>query len=340
MYESIKNSLFTSDYDFLWNNPHLGGNIILLGLGGSYAYGTNIETSDVDIRGVALNSADEILLSRDFESVVNTKTDTTIYSFVKMIQLLIGANPNVIELLGLRQDQYFAVTEVGQQLLDHKDLFLSKKVVHSFGGYAHAQLRRLDNKSARHLNQTEHEHHVLNSVNNAIYSFSDRYALRPEDSITLYIDKSDSEEFDSEIFMDVNLKHYPLRDYCGMWNEMKTVVKDYDKVSKRNKNALEHNKISKHMLHLLRLYMMCIDILEKHEINTYREDEHDLLMSIRNNDFIDSDKQPTEEFNKLVDYYQKRMEQAAEKSTLPDAPDYDGIQKFVTQVHRELILNS
>lgn len=336
----IKEKLNSDEYSFLHENLHLGDNIILLGLGGSYAYGTNVETSDIDIRGVALNSADEILLSKDFESVVNERTDTTIYSFTKMVQLLTSANPNVVEILGLNQDQYFKITDIGQELIDNRHLFLSKKVIHSFGGYAHSQLRRLDNKSARHLNQTEHEYHVLNSVNNARYSFADRYKLKSDDSINLYIDKSDSDEFDSEIFMDIHLTHYPLRDYCGMWNEMKTVVRDYDKISKRNRNALEHNKISKHMMHLIRLYMMCIDILEKHEIITYRSDEHDLLMSIRNNEFIDDNKQPTEEFNRLVDYYQHRMEQAAEKSTLPDAPDYDGIQKFVTQVHRELIINS
>ena len=39
------------EYNFLKDNEHLGNNIILLGLGGSHAYGTNIETSDLDIRG-------------------------------------------------------------------------------------------------------------------------------------------------------------------------------------------------------------------------------------------------------------------------------------------------
>ena len=50
-YEFIKEALNTEEYSFLHTNPHLGDNIILLGLGGSYAYGTNNETSDIDIRG-------------------------------------------------------------------------------------------------------------------------------------------------------------------------------------------------------------------------------------------------------------------------------------------------
>ena len=100
--EQIKRLLQTEDYDFLRTNPHLGNNIILLGLGGSYSYGTNIETSDVDVRGCFLNSKNEILTANNFESVCNKQTDTTIYSFTKMVSLLANCNPGVIELFGLR----------------------------------------------------------------------------------------------------------------------------------------------------------------------------------------------------------------------------------------------
>lgn len=59
--EQIKEKLKSEEYDFLRTDPHLGNNIILLGLGGSHAYGTNIETSDLDVRGCAINSKIEIL---------------------------------------------------------------------------------------------------------------------------------------------------------------------------------------------------------------------------------------------------------------------------------------
>ena len=41
------------EYDFLRTNKHLGKNILFLTLSGSHAYGTNVEGSDIDIRGAA-----------------------------------------------------------------------------------------------------------------------------------------------------------------------------------------------------------------------------------------------------------------------------------------------
>ena len=52
----IKEKLKSKDYDFLRTDKNLGNNIILLTIGGSYAYGTNNENSDIDIRGCALNT--------------------------------------------------------------------------------------------------------------------------------------------------------------------------------------------------------------------------------------------------------------------------------------------
>ena len=81
--EQIKEALKTSEYDFLREDKNLGENIILLTLGGSHAYGMDKEGSDLDVRGIALNSKKDVLLGTDFEQVVNVDTDTTIYSFIK-----------------------------------------------------------------------------------------------------------------------------------------------------------------------------------------------------------------------------------------------------------------
>lgn len=335
--EQIKAEYNSDKYDFLRTNPHLGDNLILVCLGGSHAYGTNTQTSDLDIRGCALNTRREILTNVNFEHFTNSETDTTIYSFNKLLHFLSNCNPNTIEMLGLKPEHYLYISPVGKELLEAKDLFLSKRAAKSFGGYATAQLRRLDNKAVRLVGQEQRERHILNSINNASYDFAEKYFYYPEDAIKLYIDKSEREELESEIFMDINLKKYPMRDYKAMWSEMNNIVKEYAKIGKRNQNAIEHGKLGKHMMHLIRLYMMCLDILEKKQIVTYREKEHDLLMEIRNGKYLDSNQQPIPEFFEIVDEFEKKLEYAKNNTDLPDHPDYSKIQDFQEHINEMVV---
>lgn len=264
--EEIREKLKTSEYDFLRNNKHLGSNIILLGLGGSYSYGMNIEgKSDIDIRGVALNSKEEILLLQNFGQIVDENTDTTIYSFNKMVNLLCKANPNVMEQLGLNTEHYLYIHPIGQVLLNNSKLFLSKRAVYSFAGYAKEQLKKMDNKSSR--------------------SFGE----------------------------------------------------DYTGIGRRNRYAAAHNKFGKYMAHLIRLYYMCFDILENQKIITYREKEHDLLMNIRNGEYLDKNQQPISSFYDLLSELEKRLEYDEKNTSLPETPDYQRINEFRMFVNEKVV---
>ena len=141
--------------------------IIFLTLGGSYAYGTNTEDSDIDVRGIALRAKEEILLGRDFEQFIDTETDTVIYSFDKMVSLLSNCNPNTIEILGVRREDILYIDETGELILKNKNIFLSQKAIQSFAGYANAQLHRLSNRSVRGISEEEREEHILKSIQNA-----------------------------------------------------------------------------------------------------------------------------------------------------------------------------
>ena len=337
MIKKIRKRMQSDDYRFFHENNNLGKNIILIGLGGSYAYGMNKDSSDLDIRGISLNKKEEVLLGIDFEQVVDEKTDTTIYSFNKMIELLTKMNPNTCEILGLQDWQYFYLHPIGKELLENRKMFLSKICIHTFGGYAGSQLRRMENKAARLVGQAQNEAYILKSINNAKYDFKNRYYPHNDSDVKLYIDTAVQEGYDSEIFMDVCLKHYPLRDWAGMWNEMKAIVSSYNKIGKRNEKAISHDKLGKHCAHLLRLYMMCIDILEKEEIITYRTDEHDLLMSIRNGEFLDENRQPTAEFYDLLNEYEKRFDYAKNNTSLPDVPDHKRINEFKMYVNERIV---
>lgn len=43
------------------------------------------------------------------------------------------------------------------------------------------------------------------------------------------------------------------------------------------------------MMHLIRLYIMCNEILENKTLYTYRENEHEMLMDIRNGKYRDNE---------------------------------------------------
>ena len=330
----FKTLLNTKEYEFLRANERLGSRIMLLGLGGSYAYGTNNEDSDIDFRGVTLMMPSDILGLTEFEQYEDNSTDTVIYGFNKLVKLLLECNPNSCEMLGLDEDQYLIKTNLGQELIDNTEIFLSKRAIKTFGGYADAQLRRLQNAIARDtLPQSEREKHIFKSVMNALDDFNRRYGGNSQDGIRLYIDSSDNPDFETEIYVDANYKHFPLRDYTDQWGTMRSVVRDYDKIGKRNKKK-DDNHLNKHAMHLIRLFMMAIDLLEKREIRTHRVDDLQILLDIRKGEYMLPNGTFSNEFYEILDEYERKLDEAAKKTLLPDNPDMNKVEHFVEHINR------
>lgn len=334
---NYKEILEGPEYEFIKTDEHLGKHVVLLGLAGSYSYGTNIETSDIDIRGITLNRKSDLIGLTSYEQYTDENTDTVIFALNKIVQLMLSCNPNTIELLGLNEEHYLYLNDLGRMLLDNRKLFLSKRAINSFGGYADAQLRRLQNALARDsFPQAEKEQHIFNSVKNAMLDFNRRYRHFENGSLEIFIDKAINPELDTEIFVNANMTHYPLRDYASMWNTMNNVVKDYEKIGKRNKKK-DDLHLNKHAMHLIRLFMMAIDILEKGEINTYREKEHDLLMDIRFGKFQKEDGTFRDAFYDMLAEYEKKLEYAAKHTSLPEEPDVEKVQELVMTMNEKVI---
>jgi predicted nucleotidyltransferase len=76
------------------------GYIIFECISGSHAYGTNIETSDTDIRGIYIFPESEKTLFDDHQlEVADDKQDIKFFELQKFMQLCAENNPNVLELL-------------------------------------------------------------------------------------------------------------------------------------------------------------------------------------------------------------------------------------------------
>lgn len=332
----IKQLLASDRYSFLRENEHLGGKIILLGLGGSYSYGTNVEGSDIDIRGIALNSTREILTGNYYEQFTNTETDTVIYGFKKIMQMLANSNPNVIELLGLRPEHYLCVGPIGQQILNNKDMFLSQKCINSFRGFCKAQMHDVK-KAFGDVSPEDAAARMVDTLTAMSYKFVEKYNLPSEKAVIFHMQK-DEMTGEYTLLVDIDgLRDYPFDDWSGFMSEFQTTVKQLRDINKRVKYSMTHERLSKLMMHAVRPYAMCIELLETGNVVTYREKEHDLLMDIRNGKWQYEDGRPIPEFYEMLDDYETKLDYAAANTVLPEEPDNKRIDEFVMQVMNDVV---
>ena len=136
------------------NRLEVESHSILIGLVGSHAYGLNTDTSDEDYRGIFIAPQEYQLGIKNIEQKdkgwneagiikeLDGIKDICIYELKKIIKLLKSNNPNCIELLYL--NNYLLLTEEGKELINNRDLFLSKNIKNSYAGYAYSQIHRVE----------------------------------------------------------------------------------------------------------------------------------------------------------------------------------------------------
>lgn len=134
--------------DFSWytgNLTWLQSRTVVLSKSGSQSYGTNLPSSDLDLRGVAIAPMSYYLgfLNNFEQAEVKEPVDAVIYDIRKFFKLAADANPNILEQLWVDPTDVFISTPAWGDVLAQRDLFLSRKVRHTFSGYAISQLRRI-----------------------------------------------------------------------------------------------------------------------------------------------------------------------------------------------------
>lgn len=321
-----KNFLKSVDYNFLREDERLGKRIAYLTISGSISYGTNIASSDIDVRGFAVESMDTILTGKNFEQVEDFKTDTVVYGLRKFFKICASCNPNAIEMLGTKPEHILYIDEIGRKVRDNVEIFLSKRAYSTFVGYATAQLRRLQNALARDTYpKIEKERHILKSIQSMMLSCQKEYALK-NSSIQFELLDSPREDFDKEIFVTVKSERVPLRNFLAMNHGLNTLLNNYAKLNHRNRKK-DDNHLYKHAMHLIRLYLTGIDILRGRGVHTYREENLTLLRKIRAGEI------PLDDVFKMADEYEEKILDAYKNSTLPDLPDESKIDKLLIEIY-------
>ncbi len=116
-------------------------NLIFKAIVGSQSYGTSVPTSDIDYKGVYMQSVND-LITFGYKEQIDTSKDECYYEVRRFMQLLQSANPTVLELLYSPTDCILQTSPQFNLLVENRDKFLTQKCLHSFGGYAVAQIKR------------------------------------------------------------------------------------------------------------------------------------------------------------------------------------------------------
>ncbi len=332
-------------------------------ISGSKAYGLDIPTSDTDIKGVFLLPKEQFYGMHYVPQVSDASNDVVYYELGRFVELLEKNNPNILELLVTPEDKIIKKHPFLEVL--HPKLFLSKRCKNTFGGYAFTQVRKARGLNKKIVNPMGKEKktvlefcYVLHgqgsipleewlrlkgmaqedcglvNVSHAkgLYAiFVDRTrtygykGIMKKESATTVLLSSIPKYTTPEGYLYFNQDGYIK--YCKDYREY------WDWVAKRNASRYENNVAhgknydAKNMMHTFRLLDMAVEILERGEIVVRRPNRSELL-SIRNGDWT------YDELIEKANQKMERVENAYEKSMLPDEPDFEEIEKLLVDLRR------
>ena len=228
--------------------------------------------------------------------------------------------------------EYVNMTPEGKMLLDNKELFLSKRVACSYGGFANDQLRRLQMGLLRNGNSPEwlknkFEKRSLERVLAAQNKFDD---------FSLSISEDEDEDGKHPLLISGNMSNYPVTSLKSMLKGLCTTIEQYEKP--QNPKALKDAvHINKHAMHIVRLYYTAFDILEQGKIITRRDKEHEELLAIRNGKYMREDGTYEPAFFDMVDSFEARFQKAVKESSLPAKPDMQKIEELLVAINKSYL---
>ncbi len=287
---------WSSDVPEFWED-----NLILRTLSGSRAHGLAREGSDTDTRGICIPPRRFLLGLSEFEQHESEGGDHVTYALAKFVHLALQGNPNILESLFAHPEDLLVVTEAGQQLIDAREMFLSKQVGKRFMGYALAQLKRME-RHHRWLRDPPGEQ--PQASNYGATESGGRHVFQNRDQEKAY---------------NADLKHWH---HFHTWrrerNPARAVLEE------------QHGYDTKHAMHLLRLLKMGAEVLE-HGTLLVRRPDAKWLLGIR--DGVMAYPALLELSGKMTLDLEERMA----SSSLPDEPDRHGAEELLIQLHLDFL---
>ena len=239
---------------------------------GSTAYGLAREGSDVDVKGVLIGPHSWYLGINGGPEQVEVSPDHVIFELRKFMRLAAEANPNIVEVLWTDDVHHRLVTDLGQQLLASREMFLSRRVAERFGGYALAQLKRIRTHRGWLLTPpaappTRQDFGLPEStVIPADQLAAAEALLAIGDQTALDVSPNFFELLNREKRYKAAQVHW--RSY-GQWQKGRN--------PKRSELEARFGYDTKHAMHLIRLQRMAIEMLGDGKVRVTRPDREELL---------------------------------------------------------------
>lgn len=158
--------------NMLLEDVYKNKDLILFAKTGSHAYGTNIDSSDLDYKGIFIPTLDSYFGLKEQGEYNNASGKTTkntskdidinLIPIDKFVSRAMKGSSTDLELLFMGIDNYEILTEHGKRLVDNRHLFISKAVRHRFLGYASKKTKEIEkSKQADGSYDTKNFMHVV-----------------------------------------------------------------------------------------------------------------------------------------------------------------------------------
>ena len=129
--------------------------ILLECISGSKAYGTDLPTSDTDIKGIFILPKDKFFGLDYISQVSDEKNDIVFYEIGRFVELLYKNNPNILELLNTPEEHIIQKHPLMDKI--KSELVVSKLCKQTFAGYAQTQIKKARGLNKKILNPMDQE---------------------------------------------------------------------------------------------------------------------------------------------------------------------------------------
>jgi predicted nucleotidyltransferase len=128
---------------------------------GSRAYGLDNDESDTDRRGIYLAPAElQWSLFGAPEQFEDNAAQSCYWELQKFLTMALKANPNILECL--HSPLVEKVTPLGEEIVAHRQVFLSQMIFQTFNGYAMSQFKKIEQDIRNHgAVRWKHAMHLL-----------------------------------------------------------------------------------------------------------------------------------------------------------------------------------